>query len=314
MSWEGFWPIADGHADTLSAVHEENRSFSERSCRGHLDLPRLREAGLDLQVLAICSEHRENPRRWAQGLLKAFATSADSFPDDVVWLRDNEDWVAWEKHKAVGLLLALEGLEPLEGDEGLLDEFYSMGIRLFTLTWNHANPFGAGVLSQGGLTRRGFAVIRRARELKMVVDLSHLNDQSFWDVIQRSVPGPILVSHANAAVLCPHPRNLSDDQIRAIADQRGTVGLALYPPFLGEESDLTEMAYQHLERIRMVGGDQCPALGCDFDGIGITPPQLQEVRDLPRFFEGLAARGWTTEAISGALGGNLTRVLRGVVE
>lgn len=312
MTWNGFWPVADGHADTLTAAAEQGRFFQERSSKGHLDLPRLREAGVDLQVLALCSERRENPRAWAEELLSSFEKNTDALPDDVFWLRNKQDWKEWNDKKGIGVLLALEGLEPLEGDEGLLDEFYAKGIRLITLTWNYANPFGAGVLARGGLTKKGFAVVRRASELGMILDLSHLHPDGFWDVILHADPGPILVSHANSASITPHPRNLSDDQIRAVAERQGTVGLALYPPFLGETSNLMEMAYRHLEKIRTIGGEKCPALGCDFDGIGVTPPDIQEVTDLPKLFAGLSYRGWTNEAIHGVLGANLVRVLQGI--
>ena len=314
MPWKQYWPVADGHADTLVAATGESRSFFQESAHGHMDLVRLRRAGVDLQVLAICAEERGSSYAWAVGLLEEFARKYREHTEDCVWLREAEDWRLWENSRKTGVLLALEGLEPLEGEVKRLEEFYALGIRMVSLTWNHANPFAAGVLANGGLTRKGRMALACLTDLGMALDLSHLHQEGFWEIIRAQPPGPVLATHANAAALMFHPRNLTDDQIKAPADLGGTVGVAMYPPFLTEETANVRHALKHIEHIMEVGGMGCPAFGCDFDGIKETPRGITDVTDFPEVFAAMEEEGWAPEVIQGIIGANLVAVLRRTAE
>lgn len=313
MPWQHYGKVVDGHADTIVAADEGKRSFFSESNRGHLDLIRLRKSGVDLQVLAVCAEQRTSPYQWAIRLLKQFAEEQREHAAECIWLKDIADWESWMSGEKIAVLLALEGLEPLEGDKNRLEEFYSLGVRMATLTWNHANPFGAGVLANGGLSSVGMNVIQRMSSLGMALDLSHLHQEGFWQVVNSKPKGPVLVSHANAAALMAHPRNLSDDQIKAVADLGGTVGIALYPPFLTLGTATVVHALKHLEHIMKVGGKDCPALGCDFDGIKKTPEGIKDVTDLPVLLKAMEEKGWDYQTIHGIIGANLARVLRRTV-
>lgn len=311
MPWKQYWPVADGHADTLTAGLEQNRSFFRESTRGHLDLARLGKAGLDLQVLAVCSENRPTPYEWAVKLVQGFIAELQELNDQpCILLKEAEDWQRWEAGGKVGVLLALEGLEPLEGNIERLEEFYGLGIRMVSLTWNYANSFAAGVLASGGLTVEGRKIIRRLSDLKMAIDLSHLHPEGFWQIVRSRPSAPVLVTHTAVASLMPHPRTLSDDQIKAVADLGGTVGLALYPPFLTEGTATVDHALNHLEHILQIGGPTCPALGCDFDGIGATPEGMSNVTHLPMLFDEFEQRKWPPQVIQGMIGANLAAVLR----
>lgn len=309
MTWHGFRPVADGHADTLTALGEQERSFWGISERGHLDLPRLIRAGIDLQVLAVCSEDRLSPGVWARQLLSSFISETAGEGDQINLLKDLRDWERWESTEKVGLLLSLEGLEPLEGDPEALEGFYRLGIRMASLTWNHTNPFAGGAMEKGGLTDAGRELIQHMGELGIALDLSHLNKESFWQVIEAKPKCPILASHSNAAAIIDHPRNLEDDQIRAIAELGGTVGVALYPPFLTGAGATLVDAISHIKHIHRVGGAECPALGCDYDGIHLTLEDVTGVDELPRLFTAIRQNFAETEW-GGIIGANLTRVLR----
>jgi membrane dipeptidase len=310
MAWHAQWPIADGHADTLTVLYQQKRSMFERSINGHLDLPRLREAGIDLQVLAVCSERRKNPGQWAKEVLHAHNKDMMDHPGEALALKYGSDWETWRQKKQTGFLLALEGLEPLEGQPGALRDFYKLGVRMASLTWNYTNEFAGGALETGGLTQAGRDAIAIMEELGMALDLSHLNRESFWQVIELNPQCPILVTHGNVDRLCPHARNLTDDQIKAVANFGGTVGVALFPPFLAGETAEIHDVIAHLSYIRSIGGIECPALGCDFDGIGKTLAGIAKVEDLPTLFLAIQAAAQEDPALVHALGNNLYRVLK----
>ena len=310
MAWNSLWPVVDGHADTLTALENQQRNFWEESPRGQLDLPRLGRAGIDLQVLAVCAERRLSPKNWARNLIGLFVEEVAANSGKVLLLREKDDWARWRLTGIPGLLIALEGLEALEGEPGALEEFYRQGVRMASLTWNHGNAFAGGALEHGGLTSAGREVIRRMEGLGMVLDLSHLNAESFWQVIREEPRCPVLASHSNAAALLRHPRNLDDEQIRAVSDLGGTVGVALYPPFLTGAAASVADAVRHLEHIGAIGGDDCPALGCDFDGVGQTLDDLADVSKLPALFAALGGSERGSSNLGRILGGNLYRVLR----
>jgi membrane dipeptidase len=314
MSWHGIWPVVDGHADTLAVLCEQGRKLGQLSEKGHLDLPRLKRAGIDLQVLALCAQERPNAKRWAKDIITSFAKEMKTFEEEAVWLCSAKDWERWEEGGSVGFLLALEGLEPLEGQPEALFELYDLGIRMATLTWNHSNPFAAGINGSGGLTSKGRDVIEIMGELQIVLDLSHLHYDGFQEICRKPPQCPILVSHANCTAIHKHPRNLDDDQIRFVSELGGTVGLALFPPFLGEEDQVSlSDAYRHIDHLMQIGGTECPALGCDLDGILVTPLGIEDVTDLPALFTGIDSLYHSDMATRQIIGGNLLGVLRKTV-
>jgi len=315
-----FWPVIDGHADTLVQSTLEKRSFFQHSSIGHLDLFRLWEAGIDLQILAICAEKRSHPYQFTLDLLRDWEraytifqtcqTNSGSAPT-LIWIRNKEDFVEWEAECKLGVILALEGLEPLEGKVQRLIEFYQLGVRIISLTWNWDNPFASGVNCErdSGLTALGRTAVRLAEELGYIVDLAHLGYNSFFDVLEVAEQ-PVLVSHANVFNLCPHRRNLKDEQIKAIAETGGTVGLTFYPPFINKGQVGIGELVKHLDYLLQGWGEELPAMGGDFDGIEVTPSNLRSVLDLERLIRYLHAQGLSLQTTGSFLGGNLYRVLK----
>lgn len=312
-----FWPVIDGHADTLVQSAIENRSFFQRSSIGHLDLFRLVEAGIDLQVLAICAEKRRHPYHFAIDLLRdweraytIFQTNSGISPA-LIWIRTKEDFAQWEAERKLGVILALEGLEPLEGQVQRLVEFYRLGVRVISLTWNWDNPFASGVNCEqdSGLTALGREAVRLAEQLGYVLDLAHLGYHSFFDVLEVAEQ-PVLVSHANAFNLCPHRRNLKNEQIQAIAETGGTVGLTFYPPFIRKGQVGIGELIKHLDYLLQEWGEELPAMGGDFDGIEVTPGNLRSVLDLEKLIRYMEVHGLSPQTTGLFLGGNLYRVLK----
>ncbi|HEY8392960.1 MAG TPA: membrane dipeptidase [Capillibacterium sp.] len=305
-----FYPVLDGHADTLVRISEEGGSLWEDSPHLHLDLPRLKKAGVILQVLAVCAAGRPRPYDWAKGILEEWGREYARHQGELLWIRSAADFRTWAGGGKVGVLLALEGLEPLEGKPARLEEFYALGVRMIALTWNGANPFacGVGVPVDSGLTPEGRTAVRLAEELGLLLDLSHLGRESFKDVMAM-VREPVCVSHANVDAVHPHRRNLTAEQIRLVAETGGTVGLTFYPPFIGEGEIRSEALLPHLEALLRIGGEACPALGSDFDGIDLTPADMNDVTGIPGFLQVLAAAGFSPEVIKKVAGGNFHRLL-----
>lgn len=222
-------------------------------------------------------------------------------------------------HK-VSAFLTLEDGRPLEGDIHRLDKLYKMGIRLITLTWNFENSLGfpnskdPQIMSQG-LKDFGFEVVEEMNRLGMIIDVSHLSDGGFFDVIQHSKK-PITASHSNARQLAAHPRNLTDEMMRLIADNGGIIGLNFFAQFLSPNPDdnLSRISHMvdHLEHMRQVAGMESLALGSDFDGIDCRL-EIASCDQLSLLFQALDRKGWTGSQIEAFAYGNALRFLQDVL-
>ncbi len=167
-------------------------------------------------------------------------------------------------------MLTVENAGVLGSDLTRLDRLATDGVWMAGLTWNGDNPWasGCGGDQHGGLTTVGRRAVERLECLEITVDVSHLNETGFWQVAHM-VKRPIVASHSNAYTVCPHPRNLTDDQFRAIRDSGGLVGINLYPPFLGGD-DLPAVE-RHIAHFAALNGEKTLCFGADFDGM--TPPR-----------------------------------------
>jgi membrane dipeptidase len=305
--------VVDLHCDTLLEIHAGQRRLSDRSTKGHIDLPRLREGGVDVQVFAAYVAPKlaaRGPDR-ARELIRAFKAAVAASPDLMVHATTVAAIEQARREHKLAAVLSIENGDALGGRLEALDEFYREGVRMLGLTWNPSNALGDGVLGRrhGGLTDLGRAAARRMEALGMVVDASHLSEAAFWDLMNAS-RGPIIASHSNAAALHPHPRNLTDEQLRAIARRGGVVGVNFYPGFLGSAT-LTRVL-DHIDHMVRVMGIDHVALGSDYDGIPQAPAGLEDAARLPNLTAGLQARGYAMEQIRKVLGGNALRVLREV--
>ena len=229
----------------------------------------------------------------------------------VAQVRDARDIDATLEAGSVAALLTIENGTPLATLD-MVDEIAEDGVKMVTLTWNAANPIAHGSQSTGGLTGYGREVLRALEGRHIVADVSHLNDESFWDVA-RAARRPFAASHSNARSICGNERNLTDDQFRAIVDAGGIVGINYFRGFLSDratgfdapadgEVTFDELA-AHVEHFLDLGGEGAIALGSDFDG-SETPEWLDACEKVPalydriadRFGQGLADRMFWTNA------------------
>ena len=169
------------------------------------------------------------------------------------------------KNGRVALWLGLEGGEPIEDSLDLLEVFYELGLRVLTLTWSLRNAIGDGVFERtnGGLTNFGVEVFGKAEELGILVDLSHINEKGFWDALETTA-FPVMASHSNAKALCDNKRNLTDEQIRAIAERDGVIGAVAIPSFVDKEKPTLDKYLEHIAYMADLAGYRHVGLGFDF--------------------------------------------------
>jgi membrane dipeptidase len=233
-----------------------------------------------------------------------FLAQTKAHPADLARVVDARDIDGRIAEGRVAAVLAVENGSPLEDGLAVLDEMAADGVRMITLTWNGQNCIGSGNETHEGLSRYGRDVVRHMEEARIVVDVSHLNDEGFSDLLACS-RRPFVASHSNSRAVCDNPRNLTDDEFRAIRDRGGLVGINYYrafvsPRFQGDapagdvraaavgEVTFDELA-RHVEHFLDLGGEKVLSLGSDFDG-SETPSWLAGDESLPGLFELLRGR------------------------
>jgi membrane dipeptidase len=210
----------------------------------------------------------------------------------------------------------VEGGDILEGEIVNLQILYRLGVRAMTLTWNHRNEIADGVLeniSKGGLSVFGHEVIREMNQLGMLIDVSHISEEGFYDVIEASSK-PIAATHSNAWSVRPHPRNLKDEQITLLADKGGVIGINFYPVFLSDRKAGLYDIIRHIEHIAGLAGIDVIGFGSDFDGIEETPEEVNGPQAFEKIINALLKLNYKEEDVLKIAYKNYTRLLRDVLK
>ncbi|MCS6800350.1 MAG: dipeptidase [Chloroflexota bacterium] len=316
-------PILDGHEDFLSALPRQQRDFLSESERGHVDLPRAKRGGLAAAFAAVfltTEQAEQNATGYAIKQIDDLYRLIERSDGRMRLVRTIADLDRARADGTFGAILHFEGAEPIAPSLKELRLFYEAGLRSIGLAWSRPNAFASGVAFRdpqptSGLTEAGYALISECQKLGIVLDVSHLNPAGFWD-LARAVEGPFLASHSNAKAISPHPRNLDDDQIRAIADHDGTIGITFFVAYLRPDCAANpdtslDIVMAHFEHIIALVGDRHVSIGSDFDG-AVVPNALKDASCLPRLLEEFQRRGWSDERIERVCFGNLRRVLASV--
>lgn len=345
--------VFDGHNDTILSLLKTGRSFFERSTEGHIDLPRARAGGLGGGFFAVYIHdpvNAERPNGGTAGLEAAMKIYSDesTWPEpmpldyaqstalDLVGRLLQLEGASNGQVKVVrtaaelqrrldtgvfAMLLHFEGAEPLDPDGYALETFHAAGVRSVGLTHSRRNRFARGVPFKfphspdtgAGLTDEGKELVRQLNRRRVMIDLSHLNEQGFWDV-ERITDAPLVATHSNAHRLTPSPRNLTDKQLDAIRERRGIAGLNFHVGFLREDggrnpdTPIARMV-EHIDYMVERMGIDHVALGSDFDG-ATMPAELKDAAGLPKLMQALRDRGYAGEALAKLAHGNWVRVLR----
>ena len=312
--------ILDGHCDSMCNVVDEKRSLLSCNGAGQLDLLSMKEYGVSSQVFAIYVEDTYCPdsiTKRALKMINMFLKEMNENRDIIIHVKDLEDIEKAVNESKLSAFLSLEGGEALGGELFMLELFYFLGVRLMGLTWNRRNEIADGVgegLHSGGLTNFGRSVVKKMNELGMVVDVSHISEKGFFDVMDIS-SAPVIASHSNCRVISDNKRNLSDEQIRLIANSNGVVGLTFVKPFIGENKANLNGLIDHIEHISELVGVDYIAIGSDFDGVTeeYMPDDIRDLSVFPRLIDGLKIRGFKENEVEKIMGLNLLRVIKDVM-
>ena len=313
--------VIDTHCDTMLKVIRSRGAYRLRDAHeeGHVDIPRLKKGGVNLQFFASYIEPQYKPDRALKRTLQLFDCFYNELAeneDELSLVLSSADLESARRENKIGALLSIEGGEALEGDLGVLRMLHKLGVRAIGLTWNERNQIAEGVgecLSGGGLTEFGVSTVKEMNRLGVIVDVSHLSEPGFWDVIKVS-DKPIIASHSNAKAICNHVRNLSDDQIKALARNGGVMGLNMCHEFLSDDRPVSiEHVVDHIEHVFSLVGSKHIGIGADLDGITTPPVGLEDVSKLPALTEAMLRRGLTAEQVRDVLGENYLRVIKNVM-
>lgn len=253
--------LVDTHNDIPSATIEKNVQFdSDLKGKTHSDLQRMKEGGIDVQIFSIfCGPEQATPYAFATREIDSVYEWTRRNPDKMMIVKNPEQLQQALKEKKLAAMMGVEGGHMIEDKIENLDKLYERGVRYMTLTWNNSTSWATSAkdetekkdsLPHKGLTNFGKQVVKRMNELGMIVDISHVGEQTFWDAINTTTK-PIIASHSCVWNLCPHRRNLKDDQIKAIGKNGGVIHLNFYAGFIDStyEKKLNEFKTRHQEEI-----------------------------------------------------------------
>lgn len=291
--------------------------MGQRSSLGHLDVPRMMNGGVTCQVFAVSSERSRTPAyplRTAMLMIDRFYKECESIPELVPVKSYQEIIDAKQNGKAAGLL-SIEGADVIEGRIELLGVFHRLGVRMVGLVHSLRNQLADGVADRrtgGRLSELGVQAVEELDRLGIIIDVSHLNEEGFWDVLEHT-KNPVIASHSNSRAVCNHPRNMTDEMITALAENNGVMGMNFAPAFVHPTEATLEGVVDHIDHIVDLVGPDHVGLGSDYDGIPSTPRGLEDVTKMPDITRELIKRGYLEEDIKKILGGNHLRLFKTVI-
>lgn len=311
------YPVVDGHADSILMFLEGKRTLAQRSELGHIDWPRAREGGLACTVQVAWPSPEYYPVA-----AKRVGMSVDAILQQIEagGTAARLALTAGDIRKAhaagqLAVLINIEGAEGIQGSLALLRNYYRLGVRMMGLVWSHRNEVADGAYEEGsggGLTKFGREVVREMNRLGMLIDLAHITPPGFFDVLELSEQ-PVLFTHGNCRALFEHARNLTDEQIKALAAKGGVFGISVVSSFMGKETARLTTVADHIDHVvQLLGNCDHVAYGSDFDGC-TPPPGLEDVTRLPDLTAELLNRGYGERDMAKILGGNYLRVFEQVL-
>ena len=325
-------PYFDAHCDTIyrclmtggevtldfgEDAEEQKRFFAKCGClrenEGHIDLMRGSRFARCGQFFALFFDAADAPEdgMWAQcrRLHDCFVQEMETNADLICHCRTGTEIDRAVKNGKMAALLSIEGADLIECDVHKIKTVADWGVRFLNPVWNRANAL-SGTNSEErerGLSDKGRDFIRQMERCGIYADVSHLSDRSFWD-LSRMTARPIVASHSNSRALCDHPRNLTDDQFRAIRDTGGVVGVNFYSHFIGKQPSVDDLV-RHIEHFLAMDGEKTVCMGGDLDGCEELPQGMAGMEDVPKIWQALEERGYPRPLLEDLFWNNLRKLL-----
>lgn len=313
------FPVFDLHCDTALALLGEdlNQAGELRSNRLHIDLERAEVLGGYCQCFACFTTpmmeqwNHVSPIVVFEREIATIQREIDRNRDRITIAYSPDEIEANQSKGKMSAVFTIEGPAGFGFDPELLESMYLAGFRISTLGWNEDNPLTGSNVTGGGLTDKGREYIQEAQRLGMLVDVSHISDEGFWDVM-NCTQAPIVASHSNSRALCGDSRNLTDDMFRAICQTGGVAGINQYTIFLGENPTLDTVCDHIFHFMELDPTGKHIALGGDLDGCETLSQGFEGIQSYPAFAQRLLARGLGEQTIRDIFWNNALNVLRSV--
>ena len=329
--------VADMHCDTIAEIFYALRDGKDCGLKNnqlHIDLEKMVKGDYLIQNFAmfVSLKNYENPLEHCLELIDEFYHQLELNQDRIALALNYNDIIRNEASGKISAMLTIEEGGVTKCSLAHLRNFYRLGVRMLTLTWNYENGIGYPnfQLIEGetpnfqnpntisGLTEFGIDFIHEMERLGMIIDVSHLSDAGFYQVLKNTTK-PFVASHSNARQKCNHVRNLTDDMIRKLSDRGGVIGMNYCPSFLYEAKaeeeavGTIEAIVDNIKHIVSVGGYECVGLGSDYDGIP-NHKELPDASYLPLLAEGLRKAGMKPHEIEAVFYKNVLRLYKDVLK
>lgn len=323
--------VFDCHSDIWCDVANK-REKGIRRVLYSFHIPRLKKSNICGVNAAIWIEpqYLKNPMKRMIEILGSMSEELKELGDDLIIIRNYNDLRRAIQEQKLFIIMSMEGLSGIEGNLNFITTLYTLGIRIISLTWNEENPFAAGAGCndpQKGLTDLGREAVKKMEELGIILDVSHLNEKSFWDICEVAKK-PFIASHSNSYRLCPNERNLKDEQIKEIAAKGGVIGINAWPEFVHPSDPTLERMIDHVEYMVELAGIDHVGFGFDFcdyldDDIkdNLTKDKtsfkktegLEDATRVPAVVKELEKRGFKAPDIEKICKGNFIRIFKEIL-
>lgn len=313
--------VLDSHCDTPMMIMQ-GRDVGLDNQDAQVDFPKLRRGGVDASFFALYTPAEMQPDRATAYTMEMIARIRDAVAANsgTAALATTPEEAAINKDKGlISIYLGMENGSPIQRSLPLLRLYYDLGVRYLTLTHNGDNEI-ADSAAEGrrwnGLSPFGREAVAEMNRLGMILDMAHVSDKTFYDVIEIS-KAPVVSTHSCCRALAGHRRNMTDDMIRKMADGGGVIQINFYPYFLSDKYSpeyptSVEDVLDHIDHAVKVGGIDHVGIGSDFDGIEVTPAGLENISLIHKVFDGMSVRGYSDDEIEKVAGANFLRVFRDV--
>ena len=303
--------VIDMHCDTMKAILDErdkNKNVNLKNNNFTVDIEKMKQGDYMLQVFAAYTNIKEGDTLVnCLRTIDLFHNEIKANKEDIGIVLSYDDILKNIKQNKMSALLSIEEGACCKGDVGILRNFYRLGVRMMTLTWNYENELGFPneiignkLVCDRGLKNKGFEFIEEMEKLGIIIDVSHLSDAGFYDILNNTKK-PFVASHSNSRSICGHRRNMTDDMIKKLADRGGVMGLNFYSNFLNDNTTFNNMSkiddmINHVKHIKKIGGIEVIGLGSDFDGIDCKV-EIEDASKMQILAEKMKKEGFTENEV-----------------
>ncbi|MYC39644.1 MAG: hypothetical protein F4X55_01295 [Candidatus Dadabacteria bacterium] len=305
----------DAHQDIAFHVRHYKRDFENPEVPCMITLPGLRQSGVRVVFNTVFIHPKHKPEGSVAEAMAQLDTYDDiycEYSESVFQIKNRRDIERLGEEEKIGFFTLMEGADPVLNPEHIL-EYHERGVRAVGLSWNNRNIYASGPESDEGLSEQGKELLRQMNALGITLDLSHLNERCFWESVELTELIPV-ATHSNSRVLVDHPRNLRDEQLRAISERGGVTGVVFYGKFLRKGQGLAtlEDIYAHIDHIINVCGEDHVGMGTDMDGAPIKdfPEEMRHIAELRTLPDYLLGKGYSRGVVEKIMGTNFLRVIK----